>query len=550
MVDSLLNDPNLRFVFVGGKGGVGKTTSSSALATQLSKQRRVLLVSTDPAHSLSDAFRMGFSAEPTRVAFPDDEASEGSLHVMEIDPSETMKGELGNWATLATELSGTNDSLLEKVQGLQDWLSGIPGIDEATALSQSVKHIESGLYDIIVFDTAPTGHTLKLLQLPAILDMGLQKLEGWQSTIWGYWEVLKSTAQQKEDKVNAAKAEIAEKLKEYKRGIQKVNRMLTDCERTKFVVVCISEYLSVSESKRLLTELGKCRVSCSHVIVNQLVGEGSFLEGDEMAALDACFQGLTDLPPALRRKVQQACKLTSSRRGIQKKYLQDLKACEEVKKVNNGLDAVIVEVPLLPTEVTGPPAILNFSRLLRAKDAEAGGDRSIDPNLGGALYDDEKAAGPPRLGSLVLIKGLGKAPQYNGLQGRVFALPEAGKERYAVKLRFEGAEKSLQLLAKNFDVLKTEEEAPATTPEGKRQRQEPGGGVSAEKVDKAKKLLDDPEIQKLIAQIGPRAEEAVQNCVKNPMAVMQYLGDPELQPLVSLAMGKFMGAGGSGAGGF
>ena len=70
----------------------------------------------------------------------------------------------------------------------------MPGIDEATALTSVIGHIESGTYDTIVFDTAPTGHTLKLLQLPAILQAGLDKLQSWQAKIWDVWSVMKAGA--------------------------------------------------------------------------------------------------------------------------------------------------------------------------------------------------------------------------------------------------------------------------------------------------------------------------------------------------------------------
>jgi len=86
-LDSLVADLNLKFIFVGGKGGVGKTTSSAAIATQLSFNRKVLLVSTDPAHSLSDAFRSQFSSEPTSP----NSAALPNLDVMEVDPSASVQ---------------------------------------------------------------------------------------------------------------------------------------------------------------------------------------------------------------------------------------------------------------------------------------------------------------------------------------------------------------------------------------------------------------------------------------------------------------------------
>lgn len=101
----------------------------------------------------------------------------------------------------------------------------------------------------------------------------------------------------------------------------------------------------------------------------------------------------------------------------------------------------------------------------------------------------------------------------------------------------------LKLLPKNFDVLASNDESP----EKKRQKKEEPL-ISEEKVNKAKSLLEDPEIQAMIKQIGPKAQAAVQNLLKNPLAVMQYMDDPELSPLVSLAMGKFMGGGRGGAG--
>lgn len=180
---------DLKFVFVGGKGGVGKTTTSSAIATLLTTvcKKRVLLVSTDPAHSLGDAWRTSFSNVPSSPI--------ENLDVMELDPSEMMEKELCTWVEYATEISGdegkNDNDILNKISSFQEWLSGVPGIDEATALSAAITHIESGKYDIIVFDTAPTGHTLKLLSLPEILEKGIEKLQSWQTTLWGYWDAFK-----------------------------------------------------------------------------------------------------------------------------------------------------------------------------------------------------------------------------------------------------------------------------------------------------------------------------------------------------------------------
>ena len=184
---AIVEDKDLKFLFVGGKGGVGKTTTSSSIACQLAYDRKVLLISTDPAHSLSDAFRLDFgNGEPHEIP------GVPNLHVMEVNPETNLKDEIQAWAEMAQQAG--MDELTSKVSEFQEWLSGVPGIDEATALTSVIGHIESGTYDTIVFDTAPTGHTLKLLQLPAILQAGLDKLQSWQAKIWDVWSVMKAGA--------------------------------------------------------------------------------------------------------------------------------------------------------------------------------------------------------------------------------------------------------------------------------------------------------------------------------------------------------------------
>jgi len=235
-VQSLIERKEVKFVFVGGKGGVGKTTTSSSLAIQFSYDRKVLLLSTDPAHSLSDAFRMEFSNTPLVIpGIP-------NLSVMEVNPESSLQGEIAQWAKLAAD-SGY-DEMVSNVHEFQEWLSGVPGIDEATALSNVIGYVESGEFDTIVFDTAPTGHTLKLLQLPQILQVGLDKLNSWQSKLWTFLG-----AALKGKQLAALQKQVSARLTAYKAGIEKIGLMLKDRLRTNFVVVCIAEHLSINESR-------------------------------------------------------------------------------------------------------------------------------------------------------------------------------------------------------------------------------------------------------------------------------------------------------------
>ena len=153
---------------------------------------------------------------------------------------------MGSWGKVL-DAHASDDALAQQFGQFQSWISAIPGIDEATALASAIQQVDTGKYDLIVFDTAPTGHTLKLLQLPSILEAGLEKLTSWQATVWGYWDMFRSLgAGAGAPDLAGAKGRIAEKLRQYQESINRVAAMIKDQRRTRFVVVCIAEYLSIN----------------------------------------------------------------------------------------------------------------------------------------------------------------------------------------------------------------------------------------------------------------------------------------------------------------
>jgi arsenite/tail-anchored protein-transporting ATPase len=607
-LDSLLNSAagtaagnyhdDLKFVFVGGKGGVGKSTTSSAIATLLATvcQKRVLLISTDPAHSLGDAWRQKFSNVPTSItnlAIKEDEEGEngidgdstrrGSLDIMEVDPQQSLQGELKQWAAVSEEFFATSSSSSASTNGddgssssqnsewsskmnqFQEWLSGIPGIDEATALSTAITHIESGQYDVIVFDTAPTGHTLKLLALPEILEQGIDKLQSWQATVWGYWEALKTAASTGVGKVSKRaniKDQVKAKLTQYKLDIQKVALMLQDQTRTRFVVVCIAEFLSISETQRLLQELRKKNVVASHIVVNQLVIPNA-LDADDLARLESLAEvGNLQLPVDLLQKTVHACRLSTARKAIQERYLTELKNYAETQSLLDG----ICEVPLLAEEVTGTEAIRRFAKLL-IKDpicSSTSTNRQVEGSSG-KLYDDliaAKNAAATKIkddasfapNDIVKVVGLTKSPQFNNVEGKVTTYKNDETGRYGVSIQYQGKAKTLALQSKNMAMVmrnssdhgsskKHKVDNDDTRTSAKKATADWSGTTDAGSdviIDKAKKILDDPEIKQMVEQ-NPRFKAAVQDCLANPMNVLQYLGDAEMSPLISKAMAK-MGA--------
>ena len=264
-LNELLNNKTLQFIFIGGKGGVGKTTTASSIALALSQQRgKTLIISTDPAHNLSDAFNQQFTHEPTIVQGTD------SLYAMEIDPKKSLD-------TSASIFEGQQIFEGSNLGITGDMLSSVPGIDEAIVFMDLLKMANGMDVDVVVFDTAPTGHTLKLLTFPNTMKNALDKIIGFKDKLDSVMSMFggQDTLTKMFDKVNSLKAD-TEKLKE----------IMTNPDLTTFIAVCIPEFLSVYETERLVQELTVQNIDIFNIVVNQIV---FFDENDQCKKCRARF---------------------------------------------------------------------------------------------------------------------------------------------------------------------------------------------------------------------------------------------------------------------
>jgi arsenite-transporting ATPase len=340
---NVIDQESLNWIFVGGDGGVGKTTTSCCLSVQLAKVRpNVLIVSTDPAHNLSDAFGQKFGREPMKVNGYD------NLFCMEVDSSGDAEWEQHE-AALAAQ--GIEADGLQSGMGsiMKDLMTSVPGIDEAMAFAELMKMVQEMNYSTIVFDTAPTGHTLRLLSFPKTMESAIGKLLDLKDRFQGL--LMNVTQMMGQGGAEGVEQMIA-KLEQLKGLIDQVHNQIKDPEKTTFVCVCIPEFLSIYETERLVQELSKSEIDTHNVVVNQVL----FPDKDAEDLVEWQAREGHKLPQEAKDLIGK----TIARKRMQDRYISQIFELYE--------DFHVVLMPLLDNEVRGKDSLESFSKLLLCPD--------------------------------------------------------------------------------------------------------------------------------------------------------------------------------------
>ncbi|KAF3454967.1 hypothetical protein FNV43_RR05415 [Rhamnella rubrinervis] len=316
-----------KYYMLGGKGGVGKTSCAASLAVKFANHGHpTLLVSSDPAHSLSDSFAQDLAGGRLVPV----EGVDSPLYALEINPEKARE----EFHTTSQKIGGSGVKDLMGSMGLGmlvDQLGDLklgelldtlpPGVDEAIAISEVMQFLDSQEYSMftrIVFDTAPTGHTLRLFSLPDFMDTSIGKMMKIKQKLASATSTIKSVLGKREE----TQENYPDKLKELREKMAKVRDLFRNSDTTEFVIVTIPTVMAVSESSRLRTSLRKENVSVQRLIINQV------------------------LPPSA-----SDCKFCAMKRKDQTHAIEMIQNDPELASLT------LVQAPLVDVEIRGVPAL-------------------------------------------------------------------------------------------------------------------------------------------------------------------------------------------------
>jgi arsenite/tail-anchored protein-transporting ATPase len=248
----------MRIVLFTGKGGVGKTTVACATALRIAGSGlKTLVMSTDPAHSLADAFGIDLGTEPTEVA--------GNLWAEQIDPQQRLEE---NWREIQAHAVAVLEwAGLDEVEAEE--LSVIPGLDELFSIADVKRHHDEGPYDVLIVDCAPTGETLRLLSLPDIIQWYMERVFPIERRVMG---ALRPVAR-RVTSLPLPGEEVYAAVRRFYDRLDGVRTVLSDASTTSVRLVVNPEKMVIAEARRTFTYLSLFGYRVDAIIANRLLPE-------------------------------------------------------------------------------------------------------------------------------------------------------------------------------------------------------------------------------------------------------------------------------------
>jgi len=248
---------DLKLYMFGGKGGVGKTSIASATALRIARKyhsKKVLVFSTDPAHSLSDSFGASIGDNLTEIG------GHKNLYALELNAQRLLEGFKKDYRDDIGEafnrfLGGGVDIKFDR-EVLEELISVTPsGLDEIMALAKIVEFMDEGKFDIYILDSAATGHLLRFLEMPQVAREWLNAIF---KLLIRYKGVMRLTKQ-------------AEEIIKFSKKVRKIQEILTDSRRSQFAVIGIPESMGKSEMDDLLENLTRLKIPCNSILINKVL---------------------------------------------------------------------------------------------------------------------------------------------------------------------------------------------------------------------------------------------------------------------------------------